>query len=72
MGKELIALSKRGFGRWRLIGLVEVGKITLKEASVKMGVPTGRPKGSGGRCGITASGAGPWKQGASFGRQDRR
>ena len=38
MKKETMAVSERELQRWQLIGLVDGGKITLKEASEKMGV----------------------------------
>ena len=38
MEKETIALSQRELQRWQLIGLAEVGNITLKEAGEKTGV----------------------------------
>lgn len=38
MKGERLIVSQRELQRWQLIGLVEVGKITLGEAAVKMGV----------------------------------
>ena len=37
-------MNQRQLQRWHVMGVVEGEKITLKEASEKIGCPTGKPK----------------------------